>query len=308
MKYICQETDIKIDEQSVVVLGNFDGVHKGHQKLFTTALNKAKAQGRVAIALSFYPHPTWVLGHHPKPLIMSRRDRKNKVMSSGMDVFIEYPFTKAFARISPETFFKEVLVDKLNAKVVVVGSNYFFGKDKKGDVSYLRTLGEKYNVEICAVDTVQEDGCVISSTHIRQLIIEGKMEKANELLDHPYTIVGTVVHGRKLGRTIGFPTINLIADPDRVYPPNGVYATKVKVYNQYYVGITNVGYNPTVGNTIKMIETHICDFESTLYGEEVEVAFYHFIRAEKKFNNIEELSAQINQDRVSAQFLFSQES
>lgn len=296
MQYICGTTDIQITKESVVVLGNFDGVHRGHQKLLHKAKVKAKEKNLVAIALSFYPHPTWVLGNHPKPLVMSRQDRKHKIREEGMDVFIEYPFTIEFADISPEFFFKEVLINKLQARVVVVGSNYFFGKNKAGNVENMKVLGEKYDVEIIVVDTVKKDGQIISSTHIRNLINECKMEEAETLLGHPYTVIGTVVHGKKLGRTIGFPTINIIADPDRIHPPNGVYATTVKVYNHIYMGITNVGYNPTVGSSMKMIETHIIDFSGEIYGQEVEVAFHKFIRPEKKFNNVEELSRQIGID------------
>lgn len=304
MQYICGTTDIQITRESVVVLGNFDGVHKGHQKLLHEAIAKAKTNNLIAIALSFYPHPTWVLGNHPKPLVMSRQDRKHQIKEEGMDVFIEYPFTIDFSDISPETFFKEVLVDKLHARAVVVGSNYFFGKNKVGNATYMRTLGEKYDVEILVVDTVKQDGHVISSTHIRHLISQGDMEEAENFLGHPYTVVGTVVHGKKLGRTIGFPTINMIADPDRIHPPNGVYATTVKVYNQYYMGITNVGYNPTVGSDYKMIETHIIDFSGEIYGEQVEVSFHKFIRSEKKFNNVDELSRQIARDtEVGKNFL-----
>lgn len=293
MQYICGTADIQMTKDSVVVLGNFDGVHRGHQELLREAKAKAKEKSLIAIALSFYPHPTWVLGNHPKPLIMSRQDRKHRIKEEGIDVFIEYPFTIAFSDISPEFFFKEVLIGKLQARVVIVGSNYFFGKDKTGDAKYLKELGEKYDVEIIVVDTVKEDGKVISSTHIRSFITSGKMEEAEALLGHPYTVIGTVVHGKKLGRTIGFPTINMVADPDRIHPPNGVYATTVKVYDHVYMGITNVGYNPTVGSSMKMIETHIIGFSGVIYGEEVEVAFHKFIRAEKKFDNVNELSKQI---------------
>ena len=304
MKYTCETTEVMLDHESIVVLGNFDGVHRGHQKLLNVALSKAKSEKRLAVALSFYPHPTWVLGNHPKPLIMSRLDRKHKIKAMGMDVFIEYPFTKAFAAITPEDFFKSILVDKLRAKCVVVGQNYYFGKQKQGDVNYLRVLGEKYDVEIVAVDTVELNQQVISSTHIRGLIQEGKMEAAAEELGHPYTVTGRVVHGKKLGRTMGFPTINIIADPDRIYPPNGVYASKIKVYNQIYLGITNVGYNPTVKNNVKMIETNIFDFDKMIYGEEVEVDFYTFIRSEKKFDSLEALFNQIEKDKGIAKTFF----
>lgn len=305
MQYVCGESNIQIPKNSVVALGNFDGVHRGHQKLLETALQKAKQMELLTIALSFYPHPTMVLGKSPKPLVMSRRDRKNKMTEMGMDVFIEYPFTKDFANISPRTFFEEILMKQLKAKVIVVGSNYYFGKDKEGDTYFLKMMGELHGIDVCILDTVEEDGQVISSTHIRQLIQKGDMKKAEALLGHPYTIIGSVVHGRKLGRTIGFPTINIIADPDRVYPPNGVYATLVKVYNKYFLGITNIGYNPTVGGKQKMVETHLFDFSEDIYGEEVEIMFYHHIRPEEKFSGIEALSEQIRLDKEKARFMLA---
>ncbi|MGL4344594.1 MAG: bifunctional riboflavin kinase/FAD synthetase [Cellulosilyticaceae bacterium] len=297
MKYIYGTKEVTQYKSSVVVLGNFDGVHLGHQKLFEVARREASYHHLQVIALSFYPHPTWVLGSNPKALIMSRRDRKEKIKSIGIDVFIEYPFSKQFAVIEPETFFKTILVDQLKAKAVVIGTNYFFGCNKKGDVAYMEQLGEKYGIEICAVDTIKEEELVVSSTYIRQLIVQGDMKRAALLLGAPYSIIGTVVHGKKLGRTLGFPTINIIADTERVYPPNGVYATTVTVHGNVYKGITNVGYNPTVEGKVKMIETHIFDFDEVIYGVEVKVAFHQFIRTEQRFGSIDALKEQLIEDK-----------
>ncbi len=308
MQYICGESQLNVSGESVVALGNFDGVHMGHQKLLKTALGVAKKQQRIAIALSFYPHPTKVLSDTPKPLVMARRDRKNKMKAIGVDLFIEYPFTKEFAKSTPQAFFEEVLVKKLHVKTIVIGSNYYFGKNKAGDVAFLKEMGARYDVQIEVVDTVEVDGTVVSSTHIRELIQEGALERAKTLLGSPYTIVGSVVHGKKLGRTIGYPTINVIADPDRVYPPNGVYATYVKVYDTLYMGITNIGYNPTVGGTQKTVETHIMHFSQDIYGEEVEVMFHHMLRPEKKFESIQALSQQIARDEEKARFLLGNDS
>lgn len=305
MQYICGETITGIEKASVVALGNFDGVHKGHQKLLQKATSLAKKKDFLAVALSFYPHPTWVLGNNPKPLVMSRQDRRHQIEKEGIDLFIEYPFTVEFANISPELFFAEILIKKLHAKAVVIGSNYFFGKNKAGNVECMRKLGEKYDVEILVVDIVKIDGQVISSTKIRSLITQGKMEDAKELLGHPYSVMGTVIHGKKLGRTIGFPTLNMEADSDRIYPPNGVYATTVKVYNDTYWGITNIGYNPTVDGKTKMIETHLIDYEGHLYGEQVEISFHHFIRGEKRFDSVAELAHQITIDTELARNFLS---
>ncbi|MBQ1274238.1 MAG: bifunctional riboflavin kinase/FAD synthetase [Cellulosilyticum sp.] len=306
MQYSYSTADIKRHKECVVVLGNFDGVHKGHQMLFKVARQEAHKKGLETVVFSFYPHPTWVIGNQPKSLLMSRRDKKRMVQHLGMDVLVEYPFTKEFASISPEEFFTKILIEQLKARVLVVGSNYYFGRDKIGNPSFLKGLGKTYNVEVHVIEAVMEKNQMISSSQIRQLILTGKIEKANEMLGHPYMIVGNVVQGKQLGRTIGFPTINLIADPDRVYPPNGVYATKVKVYSKTFLGMTNIGYNPTVNGEKKMIETHILDFNETLYGEEVEVDFYHFIRPEQKFDSIEALQAQISCDKERVLQIFKE--
>lgn len=303
MQYLCNQDVIELNKPSVIALGNFDGVHKGHQKLLNTALDMARKKDIAAVALSFFPHPTSVLGKKPKPLITSKEERKNKILDIGMDVFIEYPFTKAFASISPEVFFTEVLMNKLKAQAIVVGRNYFFGKDKKGDSDYLKVLGRQHGIEVCVIDIVKEQGEVVSSSRIRTLISEGEMEKAEQLLGYPYCIVGEVVHGKKIGRTIGFPTVNIIPEAHRIYPPNGVYATLVDVYGQKYMGITNVGYNPTIGNTHKTIETHILNFNQDVYGEEVTIAFHHYLRTEKKFEDIISLSKQIAKDKEEGMLL-----
>lgn len=304
MQYIYDTAEITRHEESVVVLGNFDGVHKGHQQLFKVARIEANKRGLDSVVFSFYPHPTWVIGKHPKSLLMSRRDKKLMVEHLGMDVLVEYPFTKDFASISPEEFFKEILIKKLKARVLVVGSNYYFGKDKAGNPESLQQLGLEYDVEVRVVEAVMENHQMISSSQIRKFILDGEIESANEMLGHPYMIVGNVVQGKQLGRTLGFPTLNLIADPDRVYPPNGVYATKVKVYSKTYLGMTNIGYNPTVNGEIKMIETHLFDFNQNIYGQSVEVDFYHFIRPEQKFENVEALQEQLCKDQTKILKIF----
>ena len=305
MQYIYGAADVKRHKKSVVVLGNFDGVHKGHQKLFEVAKYEARQKGLETVVFSFYPHPTWVIGNKRKSLLMSRIDKKQMIERLGIDVLVEYPFTEEFANSSPEEFFIEVLVKKLNVCVLVVGSNYYFGKNKAGNAEFLKKIGKQYGVEVHVVEAVMTEGKMISSSKIRDLILEGKIEEANEMLGHPYMIVGNVVQGKKIGRTLGFPTINLNADPDRVYPPNGVYVTKVKVYSKIYLGMTNIGVNPTVSGERKMIETNLMEFNQSIYGEEVEIYFYHFIRAEKKFENIEALKKQIESDKEQVQYFFN---
>ncbi|MDF2612643.1 MAG: riboflavin biosynthesis protein RibF [Clostridia bacterium] len=304
MQYIYGTTDIEQKENSIVVLGNFDGVHIGHQKLFELAREKAKENRLQIVVFSFYPHPSWVIGGSPKSLLMSRRDKEETIKTLQIDTLIEYPFTREFASISAERFFVDILISKLKAKVIIIGSNYYFGRGKEGNQKYLYELGQKYDVQVCVVDAVKIDGKIVSSSAIRDLITEGELETANRLLGHTYSIIGTVVRGKMLGRTIGFPTVNIKAESDRIYPPKGVYATKIQVYNREYLGMTNIGYNPTVNGSHKMIETHIFGFDEELYGEEVRVYFYSYIRAEKKFSNVTLLAEQIQKDKQQVQMFF----
>lgn len=306
MQYIDGAADIKRHNKSVVVLGNFDGVHKGHQKLFEVAKGEAHKKGLDTIVFSFYPHPTWVIGNKRKSLLMNREDKKQMIEKLGLDVLVEYPFTKEFASQSPEAFFIEVLVKKLNACVLVVGSNYYFGKNKAGNTDFLKKMGMQYGIKVHVVEAVMIEEKMISSSKIRDLVLKGKMEEATKMLGHSYKVIGRVEQGKKLGRTLGFPTINLIADSDYVYPPNGVYATRVKVYSKTYVGMTNIGFNPTVSGQRKMIETHIIGFNESIYGEKVEIEFYHFMRPEKKFEDIEALRKQLVSDKEKVQQFFSE--
>ena len=306
MQYIDGAAEIKRHNESVVVLGNFDGIHKGHQKLFEVAKSEAYNKGLETIVFSFYPHPTWVIGNKRKSLLMSREDKKQTIENLGLDVLVEYPFTKEFASQSPEAFFVEILVKKLNARVLVVGSNYYFGKNKAGNIEFLKKMGMQYDVQVHVVEAVMLEEQMISSSKIRELVQKGKIEEASRMLGHSYRVVGKVEQGKKLGRTLGFPTINLIAQPDYVYPPNGVYATLVKVYSKTYLGMTNIGFNPTVSSERKMIETHIIGFNESIYGEKVEIEFYHFIRPEKKFADIEGLRKQLLSDKEYVQHFFEE--
>lgn len=297
MQHIDKEDKIARTTGCVVILGNFDGLHRGHQQLMEYAKQEAKRNQLETVVFTFYPHPTQILSHNPKLLIMTRKDKKQLIQQLGMDILIEYPFTKQFATKSPEAFFKEILIDKLKARILVVGKNYYFGKDNKGDTNYLIELGKKYDIKICIVEVVMDEDIIISSSYIRTLILQGKIEEANELLGHPYQVRGTVMQGRQLGRTIGFPTINLETYEEQIYPPNGVYATRVKIDGQLYEGMTNIGYNPTVNGIHKRIETHLFNFNQMIYGKEVEVYFYHFIRPEQKFDSLDDLMRQLREDK-----------
>lgn len=297
MQYINHIDEVARQRGCVVVLGNFDGLHKGHQKLLERAKQEAERNRLETVVFTFYPHPTKVLGHRPKSLLMTQNDRKQMMQRFGVDVLIDYPFTKQLASKSPEAFFKEILLDTLKARILVVGDNYYFGKDKVGNVKLLIELGLKYDVKICIVEAVMNQEQIISSSRIRSLILKGRIEEANQLLGHPFEVFGIVTKDKQLGRQIGFPTLNIEANEEQIYPPNGVYATQVKIGDKLYKGMTNIGYSPTVNGTRKKIETHVFDFNEMIYGQEIKVYFYHFIRTEKKFESLDALVKQLHQDK-----------
>ncbi|ONI46612.1 riboflavin biosynthesis protein RibF [Candidatus Epulonipiscium fishelsonii] len=296
---------MQLRRSNVVVLGNFDGLHKGHQQLFECAKIEAKKQDPASeiIGLSFFPPPSWILTPNPKQLLTSSEEKRERLRQIGIDTFIEYPFNNVVAKMSPEEFFVGVLIEQLNAKTIIIGKNYYFGKNKVGNALYMEQLGKKYNTNICIVNDIKDNNITISSTQIRALIIQGKMLEAQKLLGYPYMITGEIIHGKSLGRTIGFPTANISTNLYKIYPPNGVYATKFKVKDNLYTSITNIGHNPTVKGMVKTIETNIFDFNEDIYGEIATVYFFDYLRAEKQFSGLDELIRQISIDKEKVKIL-----
>jgi len=237
---------------------------------------------------------------------MSRPEKLYAVEELGVDVFVEYPFEE-IASMSPEDFAIELLFKKLKAKVVVVGDNYRFGSKAKGDPALLKKLGDEYGVKVIVENDVYVDGSIVSSTRVRECLVNRDVPMANKLLTEPYFMIGTVVKGKELGRQFGFPTVNLVADEDKLFPPNGVYATRVEIKGKLYYGITNVGINPTVNGTFKIVETFIFDFNEFIYGEEIKISFFKWIRNEKKFNGVEELMAEIAKNTAQVKEYFETE-
>ncbi len=296
MKYIHNTTQIMSDKQCVVVLGNFDGIHVGHQELLKQAKKEAISKNIEVMVVSFYPPPTWVLNKKKKELIASREEKVKLMEFYGVDTFVEYPFDVEFSKTTPQDFIKNILIDKFNAKSIVIGSNYHFGNGRIGDAKYLKDIGRSNSIDVNVVDTVQINGITVSSTVIRGLIDKGDIQLVNKMLGRSYSVLGKVEYGKQLGRTIGFPTANLSTDDNRIYPPNGVYATTIEIKNKTYIGVTNIGINPTVSGKNKTIETNIFDFNKEIYGESICVNFYEYIRSEKKFNGLQELKQQITAD------------
>ncbi|MDY7001276.1 MAG: bifunctional riboflavin kinase/FAD synthetase [Thermodesulfobacteriota bacterium] len=282
---------------SCLTIGNFDGVHLGHQRLLSRVTAKAKAQGLESIAVTFDPHPMRVLaGPHTPPFITLTGQKLELIGALGLECTVVLEFTREMAALEPEQFVKTYLVEGLKVKEMVIGYDYAFGRDRKGNFDLLLKLGEKYGFRVERLGPVIIDGAVVSSTRIRDLIQVGKVWEARSLLGRFYTVRGKVVRGRdRGGRLLGFPTANLQL-VDEFFPKTGVYAIWAVFADKTWPAVANIGYNPTFGNKVLSVEAHILDFDQEIYDKDLRVSFVQRLRSEKKFSGIEELSAQIKKD------------
>lgn len=280
----------------VVALGNFDGVHLGHQAVLDRAKKEAKRIDCPVVAATFWPHPRSVLGAGAPPgLLTDVEGRREALLRCGADDVRAIRFDLDLSRKSPEEFVADVLVGELGARLVVVGENFRFGYKASGDFEDLRRIMRDHGGDAYAVE-VRGNGGEISSTRIRSLLQEGDVAGAAKLLGRPYAVRGEVVVGDRRGRTIGFPTANVRPEPAVIVPATGVYACFVRVGEKNYAACTNVGVAPTFERGEKKIEAHILDFEGDLYGQVVDVLFLQRIRGERRFSGVEELKAQIGHD------------
>lgn len=295
---LCEINNI---EPTVVALGNFDGIHKGHQQIIGRTVKEAEAAGLKSAIFTFSNHTSTVLESIPAVKNILYADEKAAIIEDlGVDYMFNIPFDKEILHMSPETFIEEILVNKFNIREAYCGFNYRFGYKGAGTPEVLMREGLKRGFGIHVQEPYMIDDVVVSCTLIRQLIEEGRMEECTKFLGRMYTIGGEVVVGNKLGRTIGFPTSNLIIDDNMVSPPNGVYTTICTYNGIRYPSVTNVGVKPTIGTYNKNVETHIFNFDRELYGKEIRVEFIKKTRDERKFDSIQELSDQIKSDCIAA--------
>lgn len=303
-------TDTRIEQErpTAVTLGNFDGLHLGHRSLINLTKQFAEEQGLKSVVFTFSPHPMLVFQKREDfALIMDPAEKRFQMEQLGIDLYIEYPFDMEFAAMSPEDFANQLIFDKLNCQVLIVGEDYHFGKGAAGNYEMLKKLGAERGVVVVGVPKVLYGEERVSSSRIRHCLVEKQLEEANQMLTVPYFILGTVKEGKKLGRTIGFPTVNIEAHPLKLFPPNGVYATKTLYQGKYYYGVTNIGKNPTVNGTVKIVETFLLDFNKMIYGETLQTFFYKFLRSEQKFPSVEELQRQIGINAEQARAYFASE-
>jgi len=286
----------------VVTLGNFDGVHLGHQRIFQRLKDEARKIHGEAVVITFEPHPLKVLfpGHCP-PLLTPFRKKMLLIEKTGIEKVLCIEFSLAFAEISPSEFVRNILVEKVNIRKIIVGYNYHFGKGKSGDVEILKNICKLFNISVEVTEALTVDHTVVSSSKIRDLIKDGEVERASKLLGRDYPIIGKVIEGSKRGYALGFPTANLEIT-DELYPKTGVYAVEVNWENQIFHGLANVGFNPTFASTEGgekggfSLEVHLLDFDQEIYGDEIQVNFKRRIRDEIRFDSPSHLIDQIRKD------------
>jgi len=293
--------DINNIEPTVVALGNFDGVHKGHQEIIGRTVKEAEAAGLKSAVFTFSNHTSSILKNVPQVKnILYPEDKLRILGEMGVDYVFNVPFTEEILRMSPEAFIEEILVKRFNIREAYCGFNYSFGYKASGTPEILMHEGLKHGFGIHVQEPYIIDGVVVSSTHIRQLIEEGRMEEAAKFMGRMYSVSGEIIVGNKIGRTIGFPTCNTLVDDTMITPPNGVYITTCTIDGVNRPSVTNVGVKPTIGTYEKNIETHIFDFNEDVYGKQIRVDFIKHTRGERKFDGIDELKKQIESDSIEA--------
>jgi riboflavin kinase/FMN adenylyltransferase len=290
-------------------LGTYDGVHLGHQTIIREMVAEAREKGKESVLLTFDPHPRMVLypESHSVRLIDTIEEKLEKLEKLGLDTVILFPFTLKFSRLTAVEFVRDVLVNQIGVTQMLVGYDHHFGKNREGNFQQLEELGTLYDFEVREVKAVETDEVAVSSTKIRKALAEGDMKKVERFLGVPYQLSGVVIHGNKLGRTIGFPTANLYLDQTtKILPEIGVYAVQLIVQGNRLNGVMNIGKKPTVQQTETIsVEVFIFDFEAEIYDETVRVFVYDRLRGEQRFGSIDELKSQLKKDEENARIMLA---
>ena len=296
--------------KTIVTLGTFDGVHKGHKSILEKLITNSKTSGCESVVLTFFPHPRMVLQQNTDLKLLNTIDEKAALLEKeGVDNLIIHPFDHAFSRLTAEEFVKDILVDKLNIHKIIIGHDHRFGRNRTATIDDLIRFGEEFGFEVEKISALAVDEISVSSTKIRNALNEGNVDYANTFLGYPYFINGTVVQGRQLGRTINFPTANI--EPTENYklvPANGVYVVASVLNGKTVYGMMNIGNRPTVNGTGTTIEVHYHDFNEDLYGQQIKVSIYHRLRDEVKFESFDALKLQLEKDRQQSLAYFKDHS
>lgn len=296
MRIITDIRKFKNIKPPIVTLGNFDGVHKGHQKVLKTVKDRAKRLRLPSAVYTFEPHPLKIVAPHKSPpLLTALKEKMELIKASGIDYLILARFTKEFASRHPGEFVEDVLLKQLKAKEVWVGHDYAFGKGRTGTIEYLKELGKKFGFKVSVIPACKKGGVIISSSKIREYIRHGKVKEAAVFLGRSYAVSGKVVKGRNIGKHLGFPTAN-IEIHNELIPKDGIYAVRVLLGNQIYKGAANIGFAPTFHIKKRAVEAHIINFKQNIYDKKLKIEFIQRLRGEKIFKSADGLAIQIKRD------------
>jgi len=287
-------------KKNIITIGTFDGVHIGHQSILKKLIHSAREQKNESIVLTFFPHPRMVLQQDSSIKLLNTVDEKATLLEKfGLDYLIIQPFDETFSNMLAEDFVKNVLFDKLNIHKIIIGHDHRFGKNRIADINDLIDFGKKYNFEVEQISAQDIDEITISSTKIRKALLDGKIKLANQFLGYSYFISGHVIEGKKIGRTINFPTANIqINESYKLLPKNGVYVISSIINNVLYFGMMNIGKNPTIGENQQSIEVHFFELNENIYNKNLQISILEHIREEQKFNSLTELKAQLERDKL----------
>jgi riboflavin kinase/FMN adenylyltransferase len=301
MELIQGTTDFQLYRETAVAMGKFDGVHIGHRRLLEEILQQQK-KGLKACVFTFDPAPAVLFGRSDGKELTTREEKRSIFERMGVDILIEFPLTEETAAMAPEAFVREVLAEQMQACFVAAGEDVSFGAKGAGNQALLQNLGAALGFEVKVVEKVCVDDVEVSSTYIREQVEQGNMELAEKLLGTPYTVAGKVVRGNRIGRNLGFPTVNLVPAESKLLPPSGVYFSRVLYEGVRCPAISNVGCKPTVSSEAIMgLESYLYDFDREIYGQEIEVELLAFRRPERKFAGLEELKGQLQEDIAAGQ-------
>jgi len=301
-------SDYKLLSNSVVTIGTFDGVHVGHKKIIKRLVKIAKEENLQAIVLTFFPHPRMVVQNDTNIKMLNTIDEKNKLMESeGIDHLVVKKFTKEFSRLSAQDYVRDILVETLHVKHIIIGYDHHFGRNRTANINDLKAFGEIYDFKVTEISAQEIDEVTISSTKIRNALLEGDIKTANTFLGYNFMLTGTVVQGKGLGKKLNFPTANIsIEESYKLIPKNGVYVVKTKIKGTTVFGMMNIGINPTVDGKVQSIEVHFFDFSKDIYGLQLDVEILERLRDEQKFDSLDELKIQLSKDLINSKRFLKQ--
>ncbi|WP_315423400.1 bifunctional riboflavin kinase/FAD synthetase [Capnocytophaga sputigena] len=302
MREITDITTFTTQQPTVLTIGTFDGVHLGHQKIVERVVTTARQEGLLATVFTFFPHPRMVVQHDKGlKLIHTLEEKKQLLQQLGVDLLVVQPFNEAFAQLTAEEFVSTILVQHLNVKKVIIGYDHRFGRNRTANIDDMRLFGEKYGFAVEEISVQEVDEVSVSSTKIREALNKGDVTTAEHYLGTPYSLTGTVVHGLKLGRTLGYPTANIQVTEDyKLIPKDGVYAVYSYIGSRKVYGMMSIGKNPTIEGKGASIEVYFFDFNGNLYDQKLTIEFVQYLREEQKFATIDLLKKQLQDDETAA--------